>query len=79
MKPGQIQVMTFEGDDPSDVHFVEVHVSQRAGLAGPAGTTYVSCRCPEGLAYWERLKTFQEPEGCWAMIEARIKLDIDAP
>ncbi len=70
-------ILTFVGDDPKDVHYVEVRVSQRRGLAGPAGTTYVACNCPLGQEYWVSLKqSWTEPVQCWAMDEARTKLGL---
>lgn len=75
-----IEVRVLEDEeDPEDVHYVEVRVSRKPGLAGPAGTKYVSCGCVIGKNYWEALRVGLDTEGCWAMSEVRSMLSLSTP
>ena len=58
-------------------HWVEVTVSLKAGVAGPAGTTYLNCRCVSGKRYWEMLKSSGQSEPCDGMSELSEQLGID--
>lgn len=79
MQPQRTKVIQFDPRTNDGGHFVEVHVSRRAGLAGPAGTTYVTCNCPAGQEYWANLRLGNRVTGCWAMQEARRMIEAPTP
>ena len=75
----RIRLIQFDSRSGGDGHNVEVHTSKRAGLAGPAGTTYVTCTCPAGATYWANLARGIRTKGCWAMQEARQMVEAPTP
>lgn len=74
-----IRTVEFDSRSGGDGHRVEVHVSKRAGLAGPAGVTYVTCNCTAGKNYFARLNRGDRVTGCWAMQKVRADNDIPTP
>ncbi len=75
----RIKVIQFDSRSGGAAHFVEVHTSKRAGLAGPAGTVYVTCTCVAGANYWSNLARGIRVTGCWAMQEARLMTEAPTP
>jgi hypothetical protein len=75
----RIRVIQFDSRSGGPGHFVEVHTSKRAGLAGPAGTVYVTCTCVAGRNYWANLARGIRVTGCWAMVEARWMVEAPTP
>ena len=74
-----LRAVEFDSRSGGEGHRVEIHQSRRAGLAGPAGTVYVTCSCVAGRNYWARLNRGDRVTGCWAMQRVRAQSDIPTP